>query len=188
MVRAPFVRRLFIGRKTVVITAIGLTVVFGAGFVAFAATNPVTAGQSSSSASSTGGTDDTGGNAINAIPPGPIPGGSAPGAGGFNAVSCVSSTFCVLVGADLSGKGIVSLTSDGASQSQSISLPSGTPTLRSVSCSSDTACIAAGANDVLSTSDAGQVWNSHVLDSPGLDLQTASCPSVSLCLVTGTSK
>jgi hypothetical protein len=187
MVKAPFVRRLFVGRKAVVITAIGLTLVLASGLVAFAATDaPATSAQSASGTTTSttiGGSPSKGANSGSQIP---VPGGAALGAAGYNDVSCISSTNCVSVGAGATGQAAIGLTSNGGTTYQAATtVPSGTPDLRADSCVSGTLCAAVGGNDIITSIDGGQSWTAHVLNAPELNLLGVVCPSTSLCLASG---
>ena len=62
----------------------------------------------------------------------PTQGGAQNGYGNFNAVSCASSSTCFAVGADNSGNGIASTSSNGGATWTSSTLPSGTPDAGSV--------------------------------------------------------
>ena len=83
----------------------------------------------------------------------PIPGGTLPGYGNFNAVTCTAISQCLAVGGTDSGTAVAAITSNAGSTWASQSVPQGTTTLDAVSCGGPTNCVAVGQGDIMSTSE-----------------------------------
>jgi hypothetical protein len=88
----------------------------------------------------------------------PVPGGASLGVSAYNAVSCLTSTKCVAVGALASGQGQIGTTTNAGTTYSPISLPASTPALRAVSCVANAECAAVGVGDI----DLGR--RRHVVD------------------------
>ena len=114
-----------------------------------------------------------------------VPGGWQPGHGGFNALSCVSATTCVAVGANDLQVGKVSLSDDGGMTWRAVALPSGTPQLNGVSCASRRFCVAVGDDAMLSSDNGGTTWTVSSLANPKTTMTSVGCWRSGLCLATG---
>jgi RHS repeat-associated protein len=115
----------------------------------------------------------------------PVPGGASLGVSAYNAVSCLTSTKCVAVGALASGQGQIGTTTNAGTTYSPISLPASTPALRAVSCVANAECAAVGVGDIVTSVDGGMSWTSHQLSDAGLNLMGVDCTSSSLCLAVG---
>ena len=115
------------------------------------------------------------------------PGGAAPGVAGFDAVTCVSTSFCLAVGADSNGAGIVSSSTDGGDTWSPSQVPSGTPELDGVACFGTENCVAVGSNTLINSDDGGLTWSTDSLPVQNTTLLGVSCTSPSLCVAVGVS-
>jgi hypothetical protein len=113
------------------------------------------------------------------------PGGAVPGSGGFNAVSCATTTDCVAVGADAAGAAVASISTNAGSSFASQPLPAGTPALSSVSCAGSSTCVAVGKDDIVASGDGGATWSAHSLSNTDFTLLGVGCQSATLCLAGG---
>lgn len=118
------------------------------------------------------------------------------GTGVLRSVSCESATKCVAVGGnpaisqvnDVAAYGVV--TTDGGSQWQSTSMPTGSGTVNIVSCST-TACVATGAAhgnspvQVLTTMSGSSWTPDSAFGSPGTAFSGLSCFSSTSCVFVG---
>lgn len=121
-----------------------------------------------------------------AAPSVPTPGGAAEGSGAFDQVDCPTASICVAVGADSSLSGLVATTNDGGNTWTSSSVPSGLPELTSVSCSSDSNCVAVGSGVDITSSDGGATWSAHSIPTKNVGLLGVSCPAgTSTCVAVG---
>jgi photosystem II stability/assembly factor-like uncharacterized protein len=113
-----------------------------------------------------------------------VAGGSTPGHGSFNAVTCVSATACFAAGADPNGSGAISSTTNGRSGWLARSVPSGVATLDAITCPTTTDCIAVGQGAILNTTDGGQSWR---LQTPSAQttLLGVACATKTDCLSVG---
>jgi photosystem II stability/assembly factor-like uncharacterized protein len=78
------------------------------------------------------------------------------GIGGLSAISCPTASFCVAVGSSVEDSfddftGVALVSKDGGVTWKSEAMPSGTPILDSVACSSGGNCVAVGPNTILTT-------------------------------------
>ena len=116
----------------------------------------------------------------------------------FTALTCASTTHCLLVGDATPPDGstsemIMSSTDSGASWTNQ-ALPPGTAMLNAISCGSAAQCAVAGggiggrggiSRDILTTIDGGQTWTSRTVPSSAVGLDGVSCPSTTSCLAVG---
>jgi hypothetical protein len=104
--------------------------------------------------------------------------GTDAGKGGFDAVSCVSSSLCVVLANWQSTYGDA-ITYDSGTWSSAQTIDSGAG-MNAVSCSpGTTSCMAVGGSDAISFSAGG--WSAPVSINPGGDLTSISCPTSSFC-------
>jgi photosystem II stability/assembly factor-like uncharacterized protein len=114
-----------------------------------------------------------------------IPGGSTPGSGAFNAVTCINTSACIAVGADAGGNGTASLTVDGGQSWTDATVPSGTPKLDAIACGDSTRCVAVGRGGALSTTDGGSTWALDQIPSADTTLLGVACPTALVCVAVG---
>ena len=102
-----------------------------------------------------------------------------PNGGGFNSVSCPSSSFCVAV--DEAGNMV---TFNGTSWSAPTSIDPGGGVMTSVSCSSASFCVAVDmdGNAVLFN---GSTWSAPVSVNTAVYMVSVSCSSASFCVAAG---
>ena len=117
----------------------------------------------------------------------PIPGGTLPGYGNFNAVTCTAISQCLAVGGTDSGTAVAAITSNAGSTWASQSVPQGTTTLDAVSCGGPTNCVAVGQGDIMSTSDGGNSWSEQAPPSKNTTLLGVSCATPTQCVAAGVS-
>jgi hypothetical protein len=105
--------------------------------------------------------------------------------GATDSVSCPTASFCVAL--DLAGHIITS--TDPAGGPGAWHVNAANPALQdaAVSCASPTLCVAIGGLTVSATTDPTGAWHGTPVSSPGDELTGASCPSMTLCVLT-TSK
>lgn len=115
------------------------------------------------------------------------PGGASPGKGAFNAVACMDATKCLAVGADASGVGVVSASSDGGSSWSNVTVPAATPTLNAIACGDASDCVAAGQGTLLSTHDGGSSWSQAASPTADTTLLGVACTATRVCLASGVS-
>ena len=147
------------------------------------ATLPASAGDGSSSTGSTSSTLP--GPSQTEAPVVAVPGGSIPGFGSFNAVTCTSDSRCLAVGADNNNNGVAAITTDAGSSWTDESVPSGTSPFDAVSCGDATHCVAVGQGVMASSSDGGSTWADHAPVTTNTTLLSVSCSSASVCLAGG---
>jgi photosystem II stability/assembly factor-like uncharacterized protein len=165
---------------------VALIVMAGAGVTSYAVTAP-SAYTGASGATTTSSTPSISSTATVSQPSPSFqrPGGSSTGTSGYNAVSCMSASSCIEVGADSSGNGVVATSQATAISFSSAPVPSGTPTLTAVSCVSPGTCVAVGGNAVLNSTNSGSTWSLQPLPTKGLTLLGASCQNSTRCFVEG---
>jgi photosystem II stability/assembly factor-like uncharacterized protein len=117
----------------------------------------------------------------------PVAGGSLPGQGGYNAVSCPTTSVCVAVGADASLDGVASTSNDGGGTWVQGAMALGEPELLAVDCPSATSCVAVGRGAAVASSNAGSTWTSASLPTPNTTLLGVSCPTQKFCVSVGVS-
>jgi photosystem II stability/assembly factor-like uncharacterized protein len=116
-------------------------------------------------------------------------------------ISCVTGGPCLVAGyaptGNGTGEGAVALSTDGGHTWALASVPNGVGVLRSATCTTATACLAAGStstavNDVvpakgalLHSSDGGHTWQPATSPPPVEDVFDMECPSASVCAMVG---
>jgi photosystem II stability/assembly factor-like uncharacterized protein len=114
------------------------------------------------------------------------PGGAAPGVGGYDAVTCPSTTSCIAVGADGSGTGTAASSNDDSAWT-ALQLPPQVSELDAVACASDKDCVAVGPKTIVSTLDGGQTWELHTPPVANTTLLGVTCTAALLCVAVGMS-
>ena len=117
----------------------------------------------------------------------PVPGGSTPGHGAFNAVACTTTSDCLAVGADATGAAVVATSVNSGSTWSDRSLPGGSSTLDAVSCGDSNHCVAVGKGMILSSADAGTSWKAAAPPIENTTLLGVSCSGPSACVAAGVS-
>ncbi len=108
-------------------------------------------------------------------------------------ISCAGISFCLAIGADISGNPLAISTSNGGLSSWSVGvIPSGVKHLFGVQCISSTFCIAVGTGSgntglALSTTDGGLSWTIDSVPSGVSSLSEISCATSSFCVAVGNS-
>ena len=115
----------------------------------------------------------------------PVPGGSIPGFGNFNAVTCTDTTHCLAVGGVDSGGAVAATSSDGGVSWFNQPVPQGSTTLNSVSCGDGQHCAAVGQGVIVSTSDGGNTWSAHTPPTKNITLLGVTCMSSTVCIASG---
>ena len=118
----------------------------------------------------------------------PTPGGASAGIGGFDAVACPTTSFCVAVGANGSGSGVAATSGDGGTTWTSQTVPSQAPELDAVACANTDDCVAVGSEAELTTMDGGVSWSSQALPVPNTTLLGVTCTSTLLCIAVGVAR
>ena len=114
--------------------------------------------------------------------------------GQFSAVSCPTTSVCVVVGGG-TGLARVEITTDGGGHWSDESAPPGFSGLTDVACSSSVTCVAAGVTNntgvqaaVARTTDGGKTWKS-VSPPGGIEsIDVVTCQSGPFCLMGGASQ
>ncbi|MBV9661611.1 MAG: exo-alpha-sialidase [Acidimicrobiales bacterium] len=114
-------------------------------------------------------------------------GGLGPGHGAFDAITCVSATKCLAVGAGSDGSGVVGVTIDGAATWSAPKVPAGTPLLDGISCGDSSHCVAVGQGTLLVTADGGSTWAYQAPPTAQTTLLGVACNSANSCVATGVS-
>ncbi len=114
----------------------------------------------------------------------PLPDGS-----GIDAVACVESSRCVVIGGQSPPHALLS-TDAGQSWQTLGALPSSVQTITQMTCSSRSHCVAAGLSTtggpvVTSTSDGGTSWQTAALPTTVSSVLSVACSSAGRCLATG---
>ena len=116
-----------------------------------------------------------------------VSGGAVQGQGGFNGVSCPTSSECVAVGADSSLEGVASTSSDGGNTWTQASMAANQPQLFAVDCPSASDCVAVGDGASARSTNGGVTWTPVSLTSANTTLLSVRCPTVTLCVSVGVS-
>jgi hypothetical protein len=114
-----------------------------------------------------------------------VPGGSLPGAAGFNDVDCVVAGWCLAVGGSNSGTGIASLSTNSGKTWTSQSVPAHVSVLDSVSCVTILICVAVGEASTMHTLDGGLTWSSVAMPLSATTLLGVSCLVDLTCVAVG---
>ncbi len=107
------------------------------------------------------------------------------GSAGFAGISCPTVTLCVAVDAGSPGNIVTSTRPTGGASAWKTTAVNGL--LTSVSCVSNTLCVAAGSQHYVSTSPTGgtSAWHATGVQTGGGIFSAIDCPSASLCVATG---
>ena len=112
-------------------------------------------------------------------------------AGQLNAVSCPNTSLCIAVGQLTSGAALAIASTDGGMKWTPESLPVRTQALRSISCPTTQSCVAAGFSgagpNIVTTQDAGATWLASISSSALGGPLAIDCPSVTRCLIVGST-
>jgi hypothetical protein len=117
--------------------------------------------------------------------PGPETSTPTSSAGGqFIAVDCPSSSVCVAVGdgGPTHGTGLIEVSTNGGATFTDEPVPTGTPTLNAVTCTSAADCLAVGESAILVTANGGKSWTAGY---GGANLSTVSCITAEACVAGG---
>jgi tRNA A-37 threonylcarbamoyl transferase component Bud32 len=102
--------------------------------------------------------------------------------GTVSSVSCATDTFCIAVGTNPSGDGVVLTSDDGGAAWSADSLPSGTGAVSSISCVTGTTQCWAAARSGLLRSDSGRQWSLVTTPSGAGPIGLISCPALNNCI------
>ena len=110
-----------------------------------------------------------------------MPGGSIPGQGSFNAVTCPSIGQCVAVGADSGGNAVVATSANAGQSWNNQSIPAIGSPLEAVSCADETHCVAVGQGTIVYSSDGGSTWTQSA--PPVANVTLLSIPALAALIV-----
>ena len=188
-------RRAVVGLSIATCLIVGLATTVGiAGPKAFGAALGLTT-PGSPSGTGTGSTTTTtspdGNSSVNSTPENlapaiALPGGSTPGHGSFNAISCSGVSTCLAVGADDNGLGVISSTANAGQAWSDDKLPPGISALDAIDCISNSSCVAVGQGAILHTTNGGSSWT-YETPSAQTTLLAVTCATSTVCISTGVS-
>lgn len=120
-----------------------------------------------------------------AAPTFPTPGGATASMGAYDAVTCITVTQCLAVGATSAGVGSAASSGDGGGSWAPLTVPIGTPELDAVTCVDASNCVAVGADDAVVTTDGGTTWALNTVADSSTTLLGVACATASDCVADG---